>query len=283
MTRGPLLSIGEEAGLALRCAGDAGFALRHRAAWEAVALVLAGKMIAVLVLVAYPLGPFARAMDSLLHAVGGDAALHFPGAYAAYPRLFALLDPAGSLLFAMPGFALLVARLPRILADTGDARSGTGPVLARLPAVFLVALPGTVLGALVPLIAHGLAETLFGFAGMLVDAGLAAAALALEGLLAFAVPAILLGGRGPGRALVDSARLATRFPRVTLLLLGLEALVLTLLSPSPVATGLWFESFPPEIVPIALGAGAVVLTLVESVRLMMFARLWLHSHGTESP
>ena len=279
MTRGPLLSIGEEAGLALRCGEDALFALRHRAAWEAVGLVLAGKMIAILPLLAYPSGPFARAMDPLLRAVGGDVALHFPGAYAAYPRLFSLMDPAGSLLFAMPGFALLVTRLPRILAGRDDPRAGTGEVLAKLPAVLLVALPGTVLGALVPLIAHGLAETIFGFVGMVADAGLAAAALALEGLLAYAVPAILLGGAGPGAALVGSAKLAACFPRVTFLLLGVEAIVLTLLSPSPTAAGLWFETVPPEVVPLALGLGAVVLTLVESIRLMMFARIWLHSHG----
>ncbi len=281
MTGARLLSVGEEAGLALRCAQDAAGAFRHRAALEAGALAILGKLVVPALLVAYPSGPGARLVDRALAAIGGEEALHFPAANAAFPRLLEILDPAASWLFALPGYVLLVAALPRVLARRTDPRAGAGAALACLPAVLLAALPAALLGIAAPVVRSGIAERIFGVQGLVAVAGLSAAALALAGLVAFALPAVVLGRAGPFAALARSSALATRFPRLTLAALGVQAIVAAILAPSPAETAGRFETIAPELVPWLLAAGTVALGAVEAFRIAIFTRLWLHAHGAE--
>ncbi len=280
MTRTLLLSVGEEAGLALRCAQDAAATFRHRAALGAGALATAGKLVAPAILAAYPTGPFARLVDRGLAAVGGEEALHFPAANAAFPRLLEIVDPVATWLFAMPGLVLLAAALPRILAGRTQPRGDAGTALARLPVVLLASLPAAVLAAAAPAVRNGIAERLFGLQGLVAGAMLAVAALALAALLAFALPAVVLGGAGPFAALARSAALAVRFPRFTLAALAVQAVAVSVLAPPPADTAARFDTIPPEAVPWLLAAGSAALGAVEAFRIAMFTRLWLHAYGT---
>lgn len=280
MTGSRLLLWGEEAGLALRAGQDALWALGQRATWTGAALLLLGRLVFVLALAGYPGGPVSRLLDGALEAAGGESALHFPHAYAVFPRLFGLLEPPTSWLFALPGAVLLVAAFPRILAERPGVR-GLDPVaLGRLPAAWIATLPGALLAAAGPAVRDAVAAKIFGLAGLVAGAALAAASLALAALFTYALPAVVLGGAGPARALASSAELASHFPRVTLLLLAVEAVAIALATPAPAAMIPQFESMNPEWVPALLALVAVGLTALDCLLLLTFSRIWMHANGT---
>lgn len=281
MTGIRLLSVGEEAGLALRCGQEAWAAFRDRAMLEATTLAVAGKLVMPALLIAYPGGPFAPAIKGVLSAIGGEEALHFPAAHATFPRALEFSDPAASWLFALPGLVLVVAALPRVLAGRTRTRGGARAALARLPVALVASLPGVVLATAGPAVRNGVADRIFGLQGLVLGAALWAAVLALGALVAYALPAVVIGGAGPGTALVRSAVLASRFPRVTLALLAAEGVAASLLAPPPAAVALRFDTILPELVPWLLAAGAIGLGAVQCFRIAMLTRLWLHAHGTE--
>jgi hypothetical protein len=278
----PLLSLGEETTVAWRCAQDALSLLRRRHAWPLLGIVVAGRVAAVALVAAYPGGPLAGVVRSLLVAIGNEAALHYPDAYAALPRVLATLDPLLGLLLVTPGLALVAGALPALLSGRGRSPTVLFRAGARIPAATAAAAPLALVAAVVPRIADGVSSTLFGAVGLLASAAVAVAALALGGLFAYALPLAVLGGASPLAAWARSVGLAARFPRVTLATLGLEALLVSRLHPAPDEVAGLFETLDPEAVPWLLGLAAPALALVEALRVATLARLLLHAQGTEA-
>jgi hypothetical protein len=231
----------------------------------------------------YPRAPLGDLLAPLLRLVGGDAGPHYPDAYACFPRALSILDPILDLALGLPWIVGLLAALPGLLAG-GDRAAAARPAARMfLPAAVLAALPGAAAGAAVAVLMDRIGAMFPGRLGVLLGLAVTGAGLALAGALAYAVPAVVLGRKGPVGALSRSFGIAARFPRLTVVTLLLELVATGFFRREPRVVELAFDALNPESVFLSLGLGVIVLAWVEVVRAALLGRVYLHAWGAEVP
>ena len=281
MTREPMLPLQQEAGLALRCAQDAFAALKQPIARRVVGLVVLGKLLVVAALWTYPHPPVGPYLAPVLRAIGGADGPHYPSAYACFPRALAMLDPFLDLALGLPWLVLLLAVLPALLGDWAARDTAQARAVARFPTALLASLPGVIVAVSAAAVGDRVGVMMFGMVGMAVGLAVFATGIALASVFAYAVPAVVLGGESLTSALYRSVETAARFPRLTVAILFVEAVVVGAFRPAPRVVQLAFEPLNPESVFVILSLGGVVIAGLEALRVAVFGRLYLHAWGGE--
>jgi len=234
-----------------------------------------------LALARFPLPPFDVWFAPLFEMVGGEQALHYPGAYAELP----FVQRCGGMILAFVvgtwSVTALASALPSAFARRrGSVASALGLALRALPLVWIATLPRLLfLGLAVAINLRG------GVEGSALDAFVPAASLGVVLLVdlawSYVVMGVVLGGCGPAESIARSISLAGRFPWSTAGLVLVPRFVTLPFLMVELDMYEYIGKIPPEAVNWIVSARVVCAMIAAYVEVAGRTRLYLHAHGAE--
>jgi hypothetical protein len=233
---------------------------------------------------AFPRAPFGALLKPLFLAAGGEAALHYPDAYAVLPRVFLWANAGLFFLVGSACVAAAAAALPRVFMKRRPClRSAVTTTLRRLPRIWGASLPFLVMvgGAMIVADLVTAANVSAAREGTALALGIRTSAIVLHALLAYAVIAVAIGDLSVGQAIARSFHLATRNFWTTLgFVVATSALLVPVawLERDPAT---WFHAFGPEVAFAFLVARVVLSVLATYLLVAACTRLYLHWFGDQ--
>ncbi len=233
----------------------------------------------------FPHPPWGDPWGPLYRAIGGDAALHYPGSWGSLPLAFAWLDRVVVWLVGSFAFAGTIALMPgAFLGQPFDGRTAIRIGAARGAAVLAASLPVLVIGGAAGIAAQRAGDTVLSAApGLPIGSMFSLALTALEGgvrcFLVYVAVAIVRDGPGPLTAVRRSVTFASHHFWTTAGLLIGAALPANLLRAYRGDPSARFGDESPETVLLWVGAEVFLAWLGWIVAIGATTRLWLHFEG----
>lgn len=276
---------GNKAGVFLQCTYDALGAIRRPKAWAFALpmLLLAGGWL--FVLASFPRPPADFALIPAMRGVGGDLALRYPEAFAYLPRIASWGAPWVVWLVGVPLLAHWVRSLPFEFSDSDPDRMPEAPrpsVGAALFAMLPVAMVSSFSLMAADLLYSASADPREEFIRAILQVGALGFGILGRMLLAFTLPAVVLGTLGFAAAVQRSASLCARYLGITAGLIVTETLLSAPLRLSPFSLMGFLDQLTPEASFWITGFGLLGAVLGSMFLAAAGTRLYLHRYGMQA-